>query len=203
MKFPSQRLLFFISIIIPRAIVLGAMFKSRSVLLPLEMRKCATSLAVMMIRFCPKELNKFYSAQTISIDLLSLPLGHQSSFSVDIDTLKRALANKDLRDSLQSIYSGTIAFEKSNSSLNVINQGPNKFSNGYQLKFWTENEKNILLKNSGYYSDDALNSLRFKIQEIARLVLKLICVSIIEFTITVLLIFINDIELLHICNYFQ
>ena len=101
------------------------MYKSRVVLSPLEMRKCATSLAVMMIRFCPKELNKFYSAQTIRIDLLSLPLGHQSSFSVDIDTLKRALANKDLRDSLQSIYSGTIAFEKSNSSLNVITQSPN------------------------------------------------------------------------------
>ena len=99
-----------------------------------EVKACSKALAVMIYRFVPMDNNHFYGAQKISEQVGGLPNGQISTLYVEPDTLKKALANKRLRDGLLHLLPGKIVLDRSCSRFNIITEGPYAFQKGYQVK---------------------------------------------------------------------
>jgi hypothetical protein len=140
-----------------------------------ELAKYAHALAVMMLRYCPKMLNKFYSAQEIALYLYSLPLGSHSTFYASIDDMKLAFKDSSLKKSLLTLYPGQVEFGTSRNALSCIAAGQKSFNNGFQIKFTQENIKIMLpanVKDINY--DGVLNHLRSEIKDVKRDILNLI-----------------------------
>jgi hypothetical protein len=102
-----------------------------------EVKECAKALATMVYRFKPGDYNHFHTAQTIAEYLGGLPNGQLSSVYVDANTLKKALANKGLREALLAKVPGYCIFNRSATSQDVISEGPHAFPKGYQVKVIT------------------------------------------------------------------
>jgi hypothetical protein len=75
----------------------------------------------------PVDYNHFHTAQAITEYLGGLPYGQLSSFYVDANTLKKALANKGLREALLAKVPGYCIFNRSATSQDVISEGPHAF----------------------------------------------------------------------------
>ena len=101
-----------------------------------QQRECAKAASIMIFKFSFTNF-RFYSAQEISKELLSLPSSSVStrSFHCDLDILKIALANQDIRTALLNLYKGNISFQLSSTAADIIKEGIYQFKKGYQIRF--------------------------------------------------------------------
>jgi hypothetical protein len=97
--------------------------------------ECAKAIAVMVTRFKPKDIGRFYTTVDIAENLCQLPQGQLSTFHVEIGTLKKALANQTLKLALSTILPGTFEYMRYGTRHDIITTGPNSFPEEYQLKF--------------------------------------------------------------------
>ena len=94
----------------------------------------ARVIAVMVIRFKPKDWHRLYSARETADHLGQLSHGNLSSFHVEVDTLKRALATGVIRQSLLSLLPTRFDFVRSSTANDIITTGSSPFKSGYQVK---------------------------------------------------------------------
>jgi hypothetical protein len=109
--------------------------RSPQVLGRAELVECAKAIAVMVTRFKPTDIGRFYTTVDIAENLCQLPQGQLSTFHVEIDTLKKALANQTLKLALSTILPGRFEYMRYGTRHDIITTGPNSFPKGYQLKF--------------------------------------------------------------------
>ena len=95
---------------------------------------CARAIAVMVIRFAPKN-QIFYSAAAVSSVLKNLVHADRSSLAADVEHLKLGLKNTTIRQSLNKLYPRLFTFERSRAHESIIRKGLNKFASGFQIKF--------------------------------------------------------------------
>ena len=81
------------------------MKSSPQVLAHNELVGYAKAIAIMALRFEPFDSERFYHAHEIAVHLGELPQGQLSTFHVEIDTLKKALSNTNIRNSLMTALS--------------------------------------------------------------------------------------------------
>jgi hypothetical protein len=100
-----------------------------------EVRECARAVAIMVYRYRPEVYHRIISAHEIAEALGNLPGGQLSTFHVDNDTLKKAFANKFLREILKDKFPMRYDFSRSSTVLDVIKSGPSAFLTGYRIIF--------------------------------------------------------------------
>ena len=71
---------------------------SPQVLGRVELMECARAIAVMVTRFKPKDIGRFYTAVDIAENLCQLPQGQLSTFHVATDTLKIKISTANERE---------------------------------------------------------------------------------------------------------
>ena len=107
-----------------------------------EMSNDGTISATMVYRFKPEVCSHFHTAQSIAEYLGGLPNGQLSSVFVDVNTLKRALANKGLREGLIATLPGYCEFNRSSTKQDVRSVGLHAFPKGYRIKVSTSRSSN-------------------------------------------------------------
>jgi hypothetical protein len=89
-----------------------------------EVVECARAVAIVALRFNPKNIRKIYSAYHIAEAVGNSLEGQLSTFRVDTDTLKKAFATKNIRDGLMRGVPGRSEFNRSSTQFDVITSGP-------------------------------------------------------------------------------
>ena len=100
-----------------------------------EVRECARAVAIMVYRYRPEVYHRIISAHEIAEALGNLPGGQLSTFHVDNDTLKKAFANKFIREILKDKFPMRYDFSRSSTVMDVIKSGPSAFLTGYRIIF--------------------------------------------------------------------
>lgn len=124
-----------------------------------ELEECAKAVAIMVLRFSPNRLERYYNAHEIATHLGQLPHGQLSSFHVELDTLKKALSNELIRHALSAVLPGKLEFFRSSTRFDVISSGNSSFRHGYQVKFNESTEEPNDLRNE-------INDLRKSLVEL-------------------------------------
>ena len=85
-----------------------------------EVKEYARAVAIMVYRYRPEVYHRTISAHEIAETLGNLPGGQLSTFHVDNDTLKKAFANKFIREVLKDKFPLRYDFSRSSTVLDVI-----------------------------------------------------------------------------------
>lgn len=104
-----------------------------------ELEECTKAVAIMVLRFRPNRLERFYNAYEIATHLGQLTHGKLSSLRVEIDTLKKALSNEHIRHSLSTVLPGRFEYVRSSTRNDVILTGDSSFRHGYHQKLEERN----------------------------------------------------------------
>jgi hypothetical protein len=118
-----------------------------------EMKECARAVAVMVYRFQPEVYHRIISAQYIAEALGNLQSGQLSTFHVDSNTLKKAFANKIIREALKLKFPGRYDFSRASTAFDVIKSGSSAFLMEYRIIF----EMEVVLSKSIRSDIDALS----------------------------------------------
>jgi hypothetical protein len=100
-----------------------------------EMKALIRVASIMVHRFIPAQLNKFYNAKEIADYLGDLPNGKTSALYVDLNNLKKALYLKIIRDYVERSFPGHFEFKRAETKNDIITEGPATFRKGYQIKW--------------------------------------------------------------------
>ena len=110
-----------------------------------EVKALIRVAAIMVYRFIPPKLNKFYNAKEIADYLGDLPNGQTSAMHADLNNLKKALYLKHIRDNLEHSFPGHFEFKRAETKNDII---PELFNKGYQIKW------NVQISQSLSYRTD-------------------------------------------------
>ena len=106
------------------------------------MRSCAKSIAIMVVRFHPKE-SLFFSATSIAKALEAMDHGNSGSLFAAVDSIKLGLKSPIIRKALSYLYPNQFHFEKSEQLESRINPGEYRFQHGFQIMFTETSEKAV------------------------------------------------------------
>ena len=95
--------------------------------------ECMRVIAVMVTRCQLAQLEKLYNARDIAENLNGLLNGGLSTFHVESDTLKKALANEIVRYAISSVLPGRFEIFRSSTRFDIISAGPFPFNMALHL----------------------------------------------------------------------
>lgn len=99
-----------------------------------EVKECARAVALMVYRCESKVYNRMPSAHNIAKALGNLLGGQLSTFHVHNGTLKKAFANKIIREALKFKFPGRYSFCRVSTKSDVIKSDPSAFLMGYRIR---------------------------------------------------------------------
>jgi hypothetical protein len=155
-----------------------------------DVHRIANSMAIMMLRSEPRDTPIFDNAEDISIYLNSLPNG-RTTLKVDVNNLKRGLANHRLRGSLTTMFPGRLEFEKSYAACDIITVGPFSFRASYKIKISAQCDSSDRMRSGNILNkqDDAREAVFEDLRSLADLRSRIL-----QCTTSILRCYDNDVE---------